>query len=74
MKVTGIKLVCRCLSGEINTYHGVFETTVEELINKVKVNKDWVGGRFTDAYLEFDNNGNYYKVFLDTNVLTKLIS
>ena len=74
MKATGIKLICRCLEGDINTYHDVFETTVEELINKAKVNKGWVGGKFTDAYIEFDNNGNYYKVFLDTNHLNKFIS
>lgn len=74
MKATGIKLVCSCLGGDINTYHGAFEVPVEDLIEKIKAEKDWVGGKFTQAYIEFDNKGNYYKVFLDINTLNKLIS
>jgi hypothetical protein len=74
MKVTGIKLACRCLSGDVNTYHGRFETTVEEIIDKFKISKDWIGGKFIQAYIEFDNNGTYYKVFLDLDILTMRIS
>ena len=73
MKATGITLTCECKRGDINTYHDDFEKTIEQLIDNIKVNKDWVGGKFISAYLEFDNKGDYYKVYLDINELTKLI-
>lgn len=65
MKVTGLKLVCQRVDGEITTWHDVFEDTIEDIINKVKYQKNWIGGIFLEAYLEFDNNGKYYKVYLD---------
>lgn len=65
MKATGIKFICECKHGDINTWHDVLHTTVDEIINKVKYQKGWIGGKFTDIYLEFDNDGKYYKVHLD---------
>ena len=65
MKATGIKFVCERADGEITTWHDVFETTVEDIIRKVRHEKDWFGGTFLEIYLEFDNNGSYYKVQLD---------
>ena len=65
MKVTGLKLICERADGEITTWHDVFETTVEDVIRKVRHQKRWMGGRFLEAYLEFDNDGQYYKVYLD---------
>ena len=65
MKATGIKLVCLRSDGEITTWHEKFETTVEDVIRKVKYDKFWIGGKFLEIYLEFDNNGEYYKVQLD---------
>jgi hypothetical protein len=65
MKVKGLKLICERADGEITTWHDVFETTVEDVINKMKHPKRWIGGKFLEAYLEFDNNGKYYKVYLD---------
>ena len=65
MKVTGLKLICERADGEITTWHDVFETTVEDVIKKVRYQKRWFGGRFLEAYLEFDNDGQYYKVYLD---------
>jgi hypothetical protein len=65
MKATGLKLICERADGEITTWHDVFETTVEDVINKMKHSKRWIGGKFLEAYLEFDNDGRYYKVYLD---------
>jgi hypothetical protein len=65
MKATGLKLICEQANGEITTWHDMFETTVEDVIIKVRHQKSWMGGKFLEAYLEFDNNGKYYKVHLD---------
>jgi hypothetical protein len=65
MKATGIKFVCERADGEITTWHDVFEKTVEDVINGIKHEKRWIGGKFLEAYLEFDNDGKYYKVYLD---------
>ena len=65
MKVRGLKLICERADGEITTWHDVFETTVEDVINKMKHSKGWIGGKLLEAYLEFDNDGKYYKVYLD---------
>jgi hypothetical protein len=65
MKVTGLKLICERADGEITTWHDVLETTVEDVIRKVRHQKNWMGGKFLEAYLEFDNAGKYYKVYLD---------
>ena len=65
MKATGLKLVCELANGDINTWHTTFDKTVEEIIHDVAYDKNWFGGKFLEAYLEFDNNGKYYKVYLD---------
>ncbi len=65
MKATGIKLVCERANGEIATWHDVFETTVEDVIKKIRNRNQWIGGEILEAYLEFDNDGKYYKVYLD---------
>jgi len=67
MKATGLKLTCELANGEINTWHTTFDKTVEEIIHEVAYDKNWLGGKFLEAYLEFDNNGKYYKVYLDIN-------
>lgn len=65
MKATGIKLVCERANGEIVTWHDVFETTVEDVIKKIRNRNQLIGGEILEAYLEFDNDGKYYKVYLD---------
>jgi hypothetical protein len=65
MKAIGLKLICQRSDGEITTWHDVFETTVEDVIRNVRHKKNWMGGKFLEGYLEFDNDGKYYKVFLD---------
>lgn len=67
MKITGLKLTCERADGEITTWHDVFETTIADVIKKVRHQKRWMGGKFIEAYLEADNNGEYYKVYLDVN-------
>jgi len=65
MKTAGLKLVCERADGNITTWHDVFQEPVEDVINKMKHTKRWIGGKFLEAYLEFDNDGYYYKVYLD---------
>lgn len=65
MTPRGIKLICERADAEITTWHDVFNTTVEDVIKKVVYHKDWLGGKFIEAYLEFENDGKYYKVFID---------
>jgi hypothetical protein len=67
MKATGIKLVCQRANGDLTTWHDVFETTVENVINDVKHSKGWIGGKILEIRLEFNNAGKYYKVYLDVN-------
>jgi hypothetical protein len=67
MKAIGIKFVYELSNGDITTWHDVFETTANDIINKIKHQKGWIGGKFIEAYLEFSNNGEYYKVYLDVN-------
>lgn len=76
MKVIGLKLICERADGEITTWHDVFEATVEDVINKIKHQKQWIGGNFLEVYLEFDNAGKYCKVYLDvkTNGFNQLLS
>ena len=65
MKATGIKFIVERSDKEITTWHDVFEKPVEEIINEVKHVKRWIGGKFLEIYIEFDNDGKYYKVYLD---------
>ena len=50
MKAIGLKLICERADGEITTWHDVFETTVEDVIRKVRHQKRWMGGKFLEAY------------------------
>ena len=65
MKITGIEIICQKANKDISTWHDVYETSVEDIINKVKHQKNWMGGKFVEIYLEFDNNGKYDKFYLD---------
>ena len=40
MKITGIKIVCEQANKDITTWHDVYETSVEDTINKVKHQKN----------------------------------
>lgn len=72
MKVTTIKFVCEQANGNINTLHCVFDRPINQIINKYKYDKDWIGGKFLEIYIEFDNFAQhnqpydrYYKVNVD---------
>jgi len=65
MMIIGIEVVCQKANKDISTWHDVYETSVEDTINKVKHQKHWMGGKFVEIYLELDNNGKYDKLFLD---------
>jgi coproporphyrinogen III oxidase len=65
MKATGIKFIVEHKNEMISTWHDNFDMTVEEIINKVKHDKSWIGGKFLEIYIEFTDNRTYYKVYLD---------
>ena len=65
MKATGIKFIVEHKNDMISTWHDNFDMTVEEIINKMKYNKSWIGGKFLEIYIEFNDNRTYYKVYLD---------
>jgi len=65
MKATGIKFICELENGEINTLNCDFDRPVSKIIENYKILKDWVGGKFIEIYIEFENDGNYQKVQLD---------
>lgn len=63
---TGVKIICTRKDGAITTWHDVLTTSVEDVVNEVKYDKNWIGGKITEIYLEFDDvNGKYYKTYLD---------
>lgn len=73
MKTTGIKLVCERKDEEITTWHEVFERPIEDIINSIKAQKRWIEGKFLKIYLEFDNDGKYYKVIIDHSQFNHLL-
>ena len=78
MKSTAVKLVFESESGIINTWYNVFteelSIPIEDMIIGLKEFKNWHNGKFIDAYIEFDNRGEYYTIHLDLGRLNKLIS
>lgn len=73
MNTTGIKLICVRKDEAITTWHDVFEQSIENIINDVKDRKNWIGGKFQEIYLEFDNGGQYYKVVIDHSKFNYLL-
>lgn len=67
MKATGIKLTFESKKGSIATFHDVFEDKVETIVKKHNIIKRFGNFKITEAYLEFENNGNYFKLYLDVN-------
>jgi hypothetical protein len=65
MKAVGLKIICLRADGEITTWHTIFDKSVEDIIRDIMHEKNWIGGKFLEIYLEFDNQGEYYKVQLD---------
>jgi len=65
MKCTGIKLICERKDGSITTWQDVFDRPVEEIINKVKYDKQWMGGKFEEILLSFGDGGGFFRVSLD---------
>lgn len=65
MEAKGIKIIVERADKEITTWHDVFEKPIEDIINGVKFQKKWMGGKILEMYLEFDNKGQYHKVYLD---------
>jgi hypothetical protein len=65
MENARIFLVCLRKDDEVTTWSEKLETSIEDVINKVKYDKNWIGGKFLQIKLEFENNGEYYKYSLD---------
>lgn len=67
MKPTGIKLVFEFTDGRIATWHDTFNSTVGETINNLYGMRNISKAKIIECYLEFDNDGEYYKVFIDVD-------
>jgi len=65
MIITGIKFVCERTDGEITTWHDTLSGKIEDVVNKIKHQKGWIGGEFQEVRIEFDVNGEYYKIYLN---------
>jgi hypothetical protein len=65
MENARIFLVCLRKDDEVTTWSEKLETSIEDVINKVKYDKNWIGGKFLQIKLEFENNGEYCKYSLD---------
>lgn len=74
MKPTGFKVIVERQDGAITTWHDMFDRKVETILLDVRKQKGWENGTVKEAYLEFDANGEYYKVFLDCARLNKVLS
>lgn len=73
MKAIGIKFIVERQDNEITTWHDVFEHPAEKILKDVMWLKAWENGTVREAYLEFDNGGEYYKIFLDCKPLTQVL-
>jgi hypothetical protein len=77
MKSKAVKFVFESESGIINTWYDVWtedlSRPIEDIVIGMKEFKNWYNGKFIDAYIEFDNRGEYYTVHLDLKRLNKLI-
>lgn len=74
MKSTGFKVIVERQDGQITTWHDVLDRKVEVIIKEVMDQKGWRNGKIIEAYIEFDDKGQYYKVYLDCVRLTKALS
>lgn len=74
MKPTGFKVVVERQDGAITTWHDIFDRKVERILLDVCAQKGWEKGTVIEAYIEFDANGEYYKVYLDCTRLNKILS
>ena len=74
MKVTGIKFVVERTDKAITTWHCSLTQKVEQIILDVKESKAWGNGTVNEAYIEFDDNGEYCKTYLDCAKLTKILA
>jgi hypothetical protein len=64
MECTGIKLSVIKLDGSITTWQDS-PGKIEDIINRVKDKKKWVGGRFEWIYLIFSFEGKFYKIYVN---------
>ena len=74
MKVTGIKFVLERSDKAITTWHCSLDKKVEQLLLDVKDGKAWGNGTVKDAYIEFNDNGEYCKTHLDCAKLTQILA
>jgi hypothetical protein len=65
MQAKEIKFVVEHSDKRITTWNNKFDDKVENIINKLKHDQKWLGGKFLEISIAFDNNGVYYEVELD---------
>jgi hypothetical protein len=67
LELTGIKFVVQHNNSDrsITTWQQDVDDTIENMIRKLRHNHNWMGGKFLEIFLIFNNNGKYYKTLLD---------
>jgi len=65
MENVRIFLVCLRKDDEVTTWSENLETSIEDVINKVKHDKNWIGGKFLEVTLELEDNRICKKYRLD---------
>ena len=65
----GLKFICERKDKQLTTWHCTFDKPIEDIINEIKYKKKWIGGKFLEIYLEFENKDmKCTKYYLDINI------
>lgn len=65
MEKARIFLVCLRKDDEVTTWSETIDTSIEDVINKVKYDKNCIGGKFLEIKIELEHNGIWNKYSLD---------
>ena len=65
MENARVFLVCHRRDDEITTWSETLNSSIEDVINKVKHDKNWIGGQFLEVSIELEINDKWNKYLLD---------
>ena len=65
MENAKVFLVCLRKDEAITTWSEALNSSIEDVINKVKHDKDWIGGKFLEVSIELEINNVWHKYLLD---------
>lgn len=68
-----IKFIVERQDGEVTTWLDWLDDKVALILLREMEQKGWQNGTVLEAYIEFDVNGSYYKIYFDCARLTKVL-